>query len=89
MRRQELTPAHEAFNQSMSQVGVSVEWLFGDVVNYFIFTDFKKKREYWIECCWQGTHRCAVLRNVLKCLCGNSTSTFFGVKPPTIEEYFG
>ena len=26
----------------MSQVRVSVEWLFGDIVNYFKFLDFKK-----------------------------------------------
>ena len=42
LRRQELTPAQQAFNQSMSDVRVSVEWVFGDVVNYFKFTDFKR-----------------------------------------------
>ena len=30
------------FNRSMSQVRVSVEWLFGDIVNYFKFLDFQK-----------------------------------------------
>ena len=30
-----LTPAMEAFNSSMSAVRESVEWLFGDIVNYF------------------------------------------------------
>ena len=30
------------FNRSMSNVCVSVEWIFGDIVNYFKFIDFKK-----------------------------------------------
>ena len=34
--RQELTPAQEAFNQSMSQVRVSVEWVFGITLNSVI-----------------------------------------------------
>ena len=34
-----LTPQMQAFNSSMSSC---VEWLFGDIVNYFKFIDFKK-----------------------------------------------
>ena len=34
-RRQELAPAEQAFNPSMSKVRVFVEWVFGDIVNYF------------------------------------------------------
>ena len=37
-----LTADMEAFNKSMSAVRVSVEWLVGDVINYFRFLDFKK-----------------------------------------------
>ena len=37
-----LTPAMQAFNSSMSAVRESVEWLFGDIVNYFKFMDFHK-----------------------------------------------
>ena len=37
-----LTPAEQQFNKAMSQVSVSVEWLFDDIVNYFAFLDFKK-----------------------------------------------
>ena len=37
-----LTPAEQQFNKAMSQVRVSVEWLFGDIVNY-AFLDVKKK----------------------------------------------
>ena len=31
------------FNKSMSQVRIAVEWLFGDITNWFAFMDFKKK----------------------------------------------
>ena len=37
-----LTAQMEAFNKSMSNVRTSVEWLFGDIVEYFKFMDFKK-----------------------------------------------
>ena len=35
------TPNMQAFNEAMSSVRVSVEWLFGDVLNSFKFLDFK------------------------------------------------
>ena len=41
-RNPHLTPLMEAFNASMSSVTISVEWLFGDIINYFKFLDFKK-----------------------------------------------
>ena len=36
-----LTPEMEEFNQSISRVRVSVEWIFGDVVKSFKAMDFK------------------------------------------------
>jgi len=41
-RKTHLTPLMEAYNNSMSSVRVSVEWLFGDIVDYFKFMDFRK-----------------------------------------------
>ena len=32
----------EAYNKAMSVVRISLEWLFGDILNYFKFLDFKK-----------------------------------------------
>ena len=37
-----LTPQMQQFNKSMSEVRISVEWLFNDIINYFKFMDFKK-----------------------------------------------
>ena len=33
----------QAYNKAMSQVRVSVEWVFADIINNFAFLDFKKK----------------------------------------------
>ena len=51
-----LTPRMFAFNSAMSSVRVSVEWLFGDVTNYFRFIDFKKKLTHWYECSRQAIY---------------------------------
>ena len=37
-----LTPQMQAFNSSMSSVRSCMEWLFGDIVNFFQFIDFKE-----------------------------------------------
>ena len=37
-----LTPQMVNFNKAVSCVRVSVEWLFGGIVEYFKFVDFKK-----------------------------------------------
>ena len=34
-----LTPRMEIFNDSMSSVRVSIEWLFGDILNHLKFLD--------------------------------------------------
>ena len=44
-RNRALTAPMIAFNQSMSTVRESVEWLFNDIVNYFKFMDFKKNQK--------------------------------------------
>ena len=31
------------FNASMSASRIAVEWLFGDIINYFKFLDYKEK----------------------------------------------
>ena len=36
------TAQQKAYNKSMSQVRVSVEWLFADITNWYAFIDFKK-----------------------------------------------
>ena len=81
-----LTAQMEA--KSMSNVRTSVEWLFGDVVEYFKFMDFKKNLKIGLSSIGKLYVVCALLRNALTCLYGNSTSSYFMLDPPTLEEYF-
>ena len=43
LRNVEITPEMREFNREMSRVTVSVEWMFGNITNYFSFIDFKKQ----------------------------------------------
>ena len=72
-----LTPQMREFNRSMSAVRVSVEWLFGDIINYFKFVDFKKNLKIGLSAVGKMYVVCAIIRNALTCLYGNQTSHFF------------
>ena len=87
-RRGHLTDEQQAFNQSMSKARVSVEWIFGDIVNYFKFTDFKKNLKIGLSSVGKIYSVCALLRNAMTCLHGSTTSTYFGLQPPALHEYF-
>ena len=71
------------FNQSMSRVRESVEWLFNDVTNYFKFLDFKKNLKIGLS----SVGKMYVV-SALTCLYGNQTSAFFQLEPPSLENYF-
>lgn len=83
-----LTPQMEMFNDSMSSVRVSVEWLFGDILNYFKFLDFKKNLKIGLSSVGKTYVVCALLRNALTCLYGNQTADFFELDPPSLQDYF-
>ena len=87
-RQLALTPEQQAFNQSMSQVRIAVEWVFGDIINYFKFLDFKKNLKIGLSSVGKFYVVSSLLRNALTCLYGNTTSAFFGMDPPTLNEYF-
>ena len=80
-----LTPQMVNFNKAMSSVRVSVEWLFRDIVEYFKFVDFKKNLKIGLSSIGKMCIVCALLRNALTCLYGNTTSDFFELDPPTLS----
>ena len=82
-----LTQDMQAFNRAMSELRVSVEWLFGDVANCFKFIDYKKNLKIGMSSIGKQYLVCALLRNCLTCLYGNSTSQFFDLEPPTLHNY--
>ena len=74
------------FNRTMSSVRISVEWLFGDVANYFRFVDFKKNLKIGMSSVGKTYLVCALLPNLLTCLYRNKTSQFFNLDLPTLKE---
>ena len=83
-----LTHQMQSFNESMSKVRSSVDWIFGDIINYFKFLDFKKDWKLDLSPIGKMYIVCALLRNALTCLYGNTTSEFFQLVPPSLEDYF-
>ena len=77
-----------AFNEAMSSVRALVEWLFGDVSNSFRFIDFKKNLKLGLSAIGKQYIVAALFRNFLTCLYGNTTSTFFQLDPPTVQDYW-
>ena len=49
-----LTPMMEAYKAEMSFVRVTVEWLFGNIINDFKFLDFKKNLKIGMRHCWEN-----------------------------------
>ena len=58
-----LTPLQKQYNKAMSEVRASVEWVFGDIVNYFAFMDFKKKLKVGLSAVGKMNIVCALLTN--------------------------
>lgn len=82
-----LTAEMEAFKKSMSNVRTSAKWLFGDIVEYFKLMDFKKNLNIGLSSIGKLCVVCALLRNALTCLYGNSTSSYIKLDQPTLEQY--
>ena len=72
----------------MSKVREAVEWVFSDIVTYFAFLDFKKNLKIGLSPVGVMYSVCALLRNARICLYGSTTSTYFDVQPPTLDDYF-
>ena len=83
-----MTPQMEEYNKTMSTVRISVEWIFGDIINYFKFLDFKKNLKISLSAVGKMYIVCAIMRNALTCMYGNSTSEFFSLDPPSLNDYF-
>ena len=82
-----LTAAQKAFNSAMSGVRISVEWVFKEPKMYFATVDFKRKMKIFespIGMLYTGS---MLLSNFRNCLYPNQISQYFGVVPPSLEEY--
>ena len=87
-REPALTPEMQAYNKAMSELRVSVEWMFGNITKFFSFVDFKRQMKIHLSAIGKMYVTCALLENTRTCLYGNIVSTYFGLPPPTLHEYF-
>jgi hypothetical protein len=83
-----ITAAQADYNKRMSSARVSVEWSFGDILRFWAFLDFKKNLKVFLSPVAKYYLVGTLLTNCLTCeRGGNQTSRFFGVVPPSLEEY--
>ena len=82
-----LTRQMEIVSEKMSAVRASVEWVFADI-NYLKFLDFKKNLRIGLSQAGKVHIVCAILRNALTGLYSNTTAEYFGVDPPSLQDYF-
>ena len=82
------TPQQADFKKSMSTVRTSFERVFGEILNYFSFLDYKKNLEIKLSPVGKIYCVCALLTNAHTCLYQSMTSDFFDIEPKTLEENF-
>ena len=78
-----LTRDMDMFNECMSTVRSSVEWLFGDIVR------FKKKIEVWTQSSRKNVHSMFYFKELFNLsLFKHNSCVFFGLDPPSLNDYF-
>ncbi len=87
--RGQLTQEQQAFNEMMSSVHISGEWGFAKVKTLFAFTNFYCNQKLFLQPLGNYFSIATLLANCHMCLYGSEISRYFGVTPPTLEEYLG
>ena len=66
-----------SIDQAKSEVRVCVEWMFGNVTNYYKFVDFKKQLKIGLSPVRKIRLVCGIPQNVHTCIYGNIVSEYF------------
>ena len=72
----------------MSAVRVSVELIFGDIINYFKFMGLEKKLKTGLSAVGKMYLVCVLLHNAGASLYKTATSKYFDINLPSLGEYF-
>ena len=72
----------------MSQLRVSVEWIFGKILDYFKFLDFKNGLKLQPSAIGKMHIVCTLMQYARTCMYGNETASFFDLNPVATEDYF-
>lgn len=83
-----LTADKKNYNKAMSEVRVTVEWLFGEIKTFFKFVDFKPQMKICLSSIGKSYLVCGLMQNARTCLYGNKVSEYFDFEPMTLQEYF-
>ena len=83
-----ITQLQRDWNKAMNKTRTSVEWVFGDIVNYYKFLDFHKNLKIHLSAVGKMYIVCVLLQNARSCFYGSMTSSHFDCNPPNIAEYF-
>ena len=71
----------------MNKARAGVKWVFGDIANFFKFLDFKKKLRLGLSPVGKMYIVCAFLMNIHTSIYGSTTSSYFNIDPPIVQEY--
>ena len=82
-----LTEDQNQWNRGMISVRISVEWLFGDIINYFKFIDFTKNLNIQLSAVGKMYIVWVLLQNARNCIYGSSTYSYFELQPPSLQLY--
>ena len=69
------------------KVRVSVEWGFNKLISIFAFLDYKKNQKLYLQPVGKYYKVAALLINCHTCLYGSETTSYFGLQPPSLQEY--
>ena len=83
-----LTLDQQAYNTSMNAAITSVEWIFGNIINYFKFLDFKKNLKIGLSAVGKMYIDCALIQNAHSILYQSISSDYFGINAPPLDQYF-
>jgi hypothetical protein len=79
----------QKLNGVMSKVRIAVEWGFGRVLSLWPFFNFTTGQQLGRQPVAKMYVTGVLLTNAFCCLYGNQTCEYFGVDPPSLEDYFG
>ena len=87
-RGAQIIPDQNEFNKSMSKVRISIEWLSGNVIENFTFSEYRKSEKIGLSSIGNMYLVSALVTNAHTYLYKNHCSNYFDVNPPFLEEYF-
>ena len=82
-----MTGAEARFNRDMSSVRITVEWGFGKIKGNWAYLDFERGMKPYLNDLQRMWPVAQILTNCHTCLYGSQTGNYFGVMPPSLEQY--